>query len=70
MCFSVPLDLLNDLSYEKDSQNPFYLKMEEFNRFRKYPETLKLKDFKLGKYNLLLLRQINTKFDYCVIAKF
>ena len=43
--------------------------MEEFSRLRHHPETFKFKDLKSGKYNLVSLRKISTKFGYCVFVK-
>ena len=40
-----------------------------YSRHRSDSDTFKLKDLNPGKYNLILLRKINTKFGYCVIAK-
>ena len=43
--------------------------MDEIKSLRKYPKTLKLKDLNHGKYDLISLRKVNTKFGDSVIVK-
>ena len=43
--------------------------MDEIKSLRKYPKNLKLKDLNHGKYDLISLRKVNTKFGDSVIVK-
>ena len=43
--------------------------MDEFNSLRSYPKALKLKDLNPGKYDLISLRNVSTKFGNSVITK-